>query len=142
MLDFLSITQNPSKKGVVELRPKFKVMSSSDLMIRGGDFYAIWNEKEGLWSTNESVAVRLIDNEIKEYYDRLVGDDKNYETNYYPKYLWDSDTGSIDKWHKFCKKQMWDQYHHLDEKVIFANSEMKKEDYASKRLNYALSEKK
>ena len=138
MLDFLSITQNPSKKGVVELRPKFKVMSSSDLMIRGGDFYAIWNEKEGLWSTNESVAVRLIDNEIKEYYDRLVGDDKNYETNYYPKYLWDSDTGSIDKWHKFCKKQMWDQYHHLDEKVIFANSEMKKEDYASKRLNYAL----
>ena len=138
MLDFLSVTQNPSKKGVVELKPKFKVMSSNDLMVRGGDFYAIWNEKEGLWSKDKSVAVRLIDEEIKEYYDRLVGDDKNYETNYYPKYLWDSDTGSIDKWHKFCQKQMWDQYHQLDEKVIFANSDTKKEDYASKRLPYSL----
>ncbi len=138
MLDFLSVTQNPSKKGVVELKPKFKVMSSSDLMVRGGDFYAIWNEKEGLWSKDKSVAVRLIDEEIKNYYDKLVGEDKNYETNFYPKYLWDSDTGSIDKWHKFCQKQMWDQYHQLDEKVIFANSETKKEDYASKKLPYAL----
>ena len=48
MLDFLMISTRSPKRGVVEIYPKLKIMKSSDLMIRGGDFYAIWIEERGL----------------------------------------------------------------------------------------------
>ena len=33
-----------------------------------------------------------------------------------------AETGMIDTWHKYCQKQMKDQFHMLDEKLIFSNS--------------------
>ena len=65
MLDFLRISTRPGKsKGTIEIYPKFYIMKSSDLMIRGGDFYAIWIEDKGLWSTEEQDAIELIDQEL------------------------------------------------------------------------------
>ena len=40
MVDFLRIATRSSRKGIVEVYPKFIVVKSSDLMIKGGDFYA------------------------------------------------------------------------------------------------------
>ena len=49
MLDFMMISTRSTKRGVIEVYPKFIVTSrSSDLMIRGGDFYAVWVEERGL----------------------------------------------------------------------------------------------
>ena len=48
MLDFMTISTNFTKSGV-EVFPKFKMKKSEDLMIRGGDFYAIWDDERGLW---------------------------------------------------------------------------------------------
>ena len=39
-------------------------------MIRGGDFYAIWIEEQGLWSTDENDALQLIDKELDEYVEK------------------------------------------------------------------------
>ena len=33
-------------------------------MTKGGDFYAVWLEDEGLWSTDEHDALQLIDAEL------------------------------------------------------------------------------
>lgn len=104
-------------------------------MIRGGDFYAIWIEELGLWSTDEQDALHLIDKEVKKYYEEHKA---KYDGSFKPLYLWDADSGMIDKWHKYCQKQMRDSYHNLDESLIFSNVETKKEDYATKRLNYPL----
>lgn len=104
-------------------------------MIRGGDFYAIWIEELGLWSTDEQDALHLIDKEVKKYYEEHKA---KYDGSVKPLYLWDADSGMIDKWHKYCQKQMRDSYHNLDESLIFSNVETKKEDYATKRLNYPL----
>ena len=52
MIDFLMISTRSTKRGVIEIYPKFIIKKSSDLMIRGGDFYAIWIEERGLWSTD------------------------------------------------------------------------------------------
>ena len=41
MIDFLMISTRSTKRGVIEIYPKFIIKKSSDLMIRGGDFYAI-----------------------------------------------------------------------------------------------------
>ena len=62
MIDFLMVSTRSSKRGdVIEIYPKFIIKKSSDLMIRGGDFYAIWLEELGRWSTDEQDAIHLID---------------------------------------------------------------------------------
>ena len=135
MLDFLMIAYRNTKSGF-EVYPKFIIKSShKDLMIRGGDFYAIWDQERGLWSTDEGDAIRLIDAEI----DKYVEEHKGFLGEGVKKlYMWDAGSGSIDLWHKYCQKQMRDSYHMLDEKLIFLNSGVNKKDYASKRLNYSL----
>ena len=105
-------------------------------MIRGGDFYAVWVEERGLWSTDEEDVVRLVDSELKEYADSVRS--KYEDRTMVVAYMWDSDSGSMDRWHKYCQKQQRDFYHMLDENLIFSNTDLKKEDYASKRLNYPL----
>lgn len=67
MIDFLMISTRSTKRGVIEIYPKFVIKKSSDLMIRGGDFYAIWLEERGLWSTDEQDALQLIDRELDKY---------------------------------------------------------------------------
>lgn len=135
MLDFLMISVRSTKNDGVEVYPKFKIMISSDLMIRGGDFYAIWVEDRNLWSTSEQDAIRLIDRELDNY---VKQNRSKFEGSVRVLHMWDADSGSIDRWHKYCQKQMRDNFHMLDEKLIFANDTIKKEDYASKRLNYPL----
>ena len=134
MLDFLMISRRSTKKGV-EIYPKFIIKNSSDLMIRGGDFYAIWIEEKGLWSTDEQDAIRLIDKELENY---LKEHEQYLDGQISVKYMWDAESGTIDSWHKYCQKQMRDSYHTLDDSLIFSNTKTTKEDYASKSLNYPL----
>lgn len=135
MLDFMMVSTRMTKQGSIEVYPKFIVGSKSDLMIRGGDFYAIWNEEEKLWSTKEEVALYLIDKELDAYVEKHKA-----ETEQHMKvlHMWDSDSCMIDKWHKYVQKQLRDSYHSLDEKLIFSNTETTKTDYASKKLPYPL----
>ena len=135
MIDFLRISTRSSKRGVVEIYPKFIITRSSDLMIRGGDFYAIWLEERGLWSTDEQDALQLIDRELDKYAEE---NKSRFEANVKVMHMWDAETGMIDSWHKYCQKQMRDSFHMLDEKLIFSNTPTNKKDYASKRLSYPL----
>lgn len=135
MLDFLMISTRSTKRGVIEIYPKFVIKKSSDLMIRGGDFYAIWNEERGLWSTDEQDVIHLIDNELDRYAEE---NRQRFDSNIKILYMWDSENGMIDHWHKYCQKHMRDSFHMLDEKLIFANTETSKKDYASKKLSYPL----
>lgn len=137
MIDFLLISTRSKKRGVIEIYPKFIIKRSADLMIRGGDFYAIWLEDIGMWSTDEQDALQLIDREL----DKWAAEHKNsFEDEVRILHMWDAESGMIDLWHKYCQKQMRDSFHMLDEKLIFANTPSCKTDYASKKLNYPLQE--
>ena len=136
MNDFLKIATRLTKNGITEIYPKFVIQNPcQNLMIRGGDFYAIWDEERGLWDMSEQDAIKMIDRELdifaEEHKDRYPG-------GYRVLHMWDADTGMIDKWHKYCQKQMRDSFHNLDEKLLFANSPTNRKDYASKRLPYPL----
>ena len=136
MIDFLIISTRNTKRGVIEIYPKFRLYPKShDLMIRGGDFYAIWIEERGLWSTDEQDALRLIDYELDKFAEEYQ---RKHDRDVQVLHMWDSESGMIDSWHKYCQKQMRDSYHMLDEKLIFSNTETNKKDYASKRLSYPL----
>lgn len=135
MLDFLLINTT-TENGMPVLSPDFSVQQSEDLMIRGKDFYAVWVEERGLWSTVEQDALDMIDAELE-----AAAND--YEARYgrrpKVKYMRVSSTRSIQQWHTFCQRDQRDHYHPLDENLTFMDSPPNKKAYASKRLAYSLS---
>lgn len=135
MIDFLMISTRSTKRGVIEIYPKFIIKKSSDLMIRGGDFYAIWIEELGLWSTDEHDALQLIDRELDKYAEE---NRHKFDSNIKVLHMWDAESGMVDAWHKYCQKQMRDSFRMLDDKLIFSNHKTVKKDYASRRLSYPL----
>ena len=125
------------RKEVIEVSPIFLVKNNSkDLMIRGGDFYAVWDEERGLWSVNEDDATRMIDSEVRKESEKI--EESNPGKEVITKYILNANSGMIDSWHRYCQKQLRDNYHQLDTKITFSNSDVKKEDYVSKKLPYPL----
>ena len=131
-MDFFKVgTKFSARSGITEIYPDFKMGKSKDLMVRGGAFYAIWDEEAGLWSTDKDRAVELIDRELWEYKDKIAGSVVKDMATY--------DTGMFEKFLRFCKA-IDNRYHQLDQHLVWANSEVKRTDYASKRLPYPLEE--
>lgn len=136
-LDFyrLSERQLEGKKiGEVEIFPDFKIVRSEDLMVDGKAFNAIWDEEKGMWSTDEYDVQRLIDQEIDAYLPQAENISKVHK-----KYLGNWSTNSWMAFRNYVG-HLSSNRHQLDESLTFANSEVKKKDYVSKRLPYALQE--
>ena len=133
-MDFYVIKEKSTKRGIREIFPDFRVGRSKDLMVRGQRFYAIWDEEAGLWSTDEYDVQRLVDQDLYAYKKRLQ---RNTEDEVVVKTLSDFSSGMWEAFKKYVKS-MSDNSHQLDEKLTFANDEVKKKDYVSKRLSYPL----
>ena len=134
-MDFVHILEKEAagKKNLIEIYPSFKVLRSKDLMIRGKAFYAIWDEAAGLWSTDEFDVQRLVDEEIRKYEVKTPGIFEQYR-----KYLGNWETNSWMTYRNYVT-HLENHYHQLDENITFANTEVKKEDYVTKRLPYSLA---
>ncbi len=135
-MDFFQIKERLSKSGTIEVYPDFKVTRSYDLMIRGKSFYAIWDPEKGLWSTDEYDVQRLVDQEIMAYRDRLA---KTSENPVRAKLMSEFSTRSWADYRRYMSN-LSDNAHQLDEELTFANTEVKKRDYVSRRLPYSLEE--
>ncbi len=139
MLDFYEISY--SKKGkpgseYYEVFPDFKVRRFTDLMIRGGAFYGIWNQETGLWSTDEYDVQALVDKELRAFGKRL---EEEKDLPIRVKYLKDFSSAAWTQYRLFIGK-ISDNYQQLDVNIAFSNTEVKKSDHISKRLNYPLEE--
>jgi hypothetical protein len=98
-------------------------------MIRAHSFYAIWDEAKGLWSTDEYDVQRLVDEEMRVYAEQYPGAHVKYLRN-----------GSNRQWSAFQQHvgNLPDNYHQLDQNLTFANQEVKRTDYVSRRLPYSI----
>ena len=68
MLDFVQIksrTKVTKTGSTIHIYPEFMVGSSKDLMIRGGAFYAVWDERVGFWSQNPQTVCEIVDEELR-----------------------------------------------------------------------------
>lgn len=139
MPDFLTVLmrEKPGKKGGTEVYPAFLIKKSRDLMIRGQDFYAVWLEDEKRWSTDELDALDLIDRTLDKWRSTVGKDLEDPVTVLHTSI---AKNGIIDDWHKYVMRQMRDNFHPLDESLVFSNTEVKKTDYSSMRLPYAKQE--
>ena len=136
MLDFVKIKMKPkSNSKTIEIYPEFLINNSNDLMIKGHDFYAVWDDTAGFWSTDENDIVRLIDGATMEYVHNQIPDGTPASI----KLLSENSSGKWREWKVFCKNHI-DKYHQIDAKITFANQEIKKGDYVSRKLPYPLEE--
>ncbi len=131
----------------LEVYPSFIVNNhSQDIMTRANDFYAIWDEESQLWLTDEQIVINRVDDELKKYAEEVrAEEEKKAEAQDRQKksvktaLMIDSDSGAIDKWHKFVQKQLRANFCILNQHVFFSNQETHKEDYASFKLPYPLA---
>lgn len=135
-MDFYHIKEREAstKKNVLEVYPDFRVMRSQDLMVRAKSFYAIWDEEKGLWSTDEFDVQRLMDKEISAYEVKTPG-----IFDIHRKLLGNFSSNSWLQFRNYVG-HLSDNHHDLDNNLTFRNTEVRKEDYVSKRLPYDLAE--
>lgn len=137
-MDFYRIVITEKKDGTLQIRPDWKVGRSTDLMTRGGSFYAIWDEEKSLWSTDIYDVQRLVDEDL----DRYARVQEKKTGLIYQVARMESNSSKLwDEFQHFLRNS-GNNSHNLDTKLIFANTEVKKTDYASKRLSYSLSDGK
>lgn len=117
-----------------EVYPDFQTGRVDNLMVRGGAFYATWDEKAGLWSTDEFDVVRMIDDELYKFADDLE-EERGLPTEV--KSLANFDDGRWTKYKAWLKHHP-DNYVELDRRLTFANTIVHKSDYVSRRLPYPL----
>ena len=139
MLDFVQVKTSTkvSRRGgleesVIFVYPEFRVCQSEDLMVRGGAFYAVWDEENGTWCKDAGRVVDIVDKMLYEKRDEFP-DDVSVTVKSLRNY-------SSQKWDEFLRycRAMPDNFHELDSTVVFSNDAVQKSDYSSHRLNYAL----
>jgi len=121
------------KDGTVQVYPDWQVDSSKDLMVQGKSFYAFWDENNSIWSRDEFRLRQLIDADLFRYAKENIDDNVPYE-------ILTVQSFSTRMWETLNKfiKNFPDNYHQLDTDLTFINTKVTKNDYVSKKLNYAL----
>lgn len=130
-MDFYQVRERKTKSGI-ELYPDFIVRKSEDLMVRGGAFYAVWDEEAGLWSTDVFTVQRLVDKELY----------ANNETHDEPVTVRSMSSYKSNSWKDFMSYcgNLPSTSDQLDSTLAFANTPVRKQDHCSKRLPYSLGE--
>lgn len=135
-MDFYRIKQHATKNGIIEVYPDFTVGRTKDLMVRGGGFYAIWDEANSIWSTDEYDVQKFVDESLWEYKNDIK--DRAHGT-VVVKTMRDFSNRTWSEFRAYMKN-ISDNAHELDMELTFSNTEVKQEDYRSKRLPYPLQE--
>ena len=139
MFDFMSVTRT-FRNGRYYYRPIFTVKSSiKDLMTRGGEFYAVYDETTGFWSVDKPKLYELIDENTWNYARNDKGFLDDSEHGSVVVQITDSSNTLSVEFDRFCKS-MGNHWNPLDQKMIFSNTEVKRSDYATKALDYPLQE--
>lgn len=133
MLDFVRICEKTSKGKTIVcsefiIRSKYK-----DLMIKGGNFMAFFDESTGFWCTDMQRLVEVIDSMIDEYITEhnIVDAKPLYLSNY-----------TSTKWEELRRyfRSQEDYYEHLDRNILFNNSEVTRKSYATFKLPYDMED--
>ena len=134
-MDFYTIETSPirGQMGMMEAAPWFRNTNSRDIMLRDGDFVAIWNPKTSLWSKNEFDVVDLIDDDVRKYVENAQFQ------NIIPRFC-ESERDGVWRRYRQWTKNMVDTVHPMDRTPVFADTPIRQENYVSYRLPYSLED--
>lgn len=130
-MDFIRVGQKENKDGTREFFPAFLALESQDLVIRGGQFAAIWDEDTSLYSRRLSHVPEIIDRAFQ----KLVGPDvrqgdivkkmRNFDNQLFNKLL-------------SLIRNIGDMGPELDQTLVFADQTPTKSDAATFKMPYSL----
>ena len=126
-MDFYRIKEKSTKNGVIEIYPDFTVGRSQDLMIRGRSFYAIWDEENQIWSTDEYDVQKIVDKSLMKHREKLI---ERNDGTVQAKLMGDFSSRSWSEFRMYMQN-LSDNATQLDEELTFANTKVKKTDYRS-----------
>lgn len=134
-MDFYEIETVPMRgqAGMMEAIPRFINLESRDIMIRDGDFVAVWNPNTGLWSKHEFDVINIVDNDVRDYVD------KSGIQNLFPR-LCQRDADGVWRQYRQWSKNMVNTDHPMDRTPVFSNTPVRQEDHVSYRLPYCLED--
>lgn len=134
MLDFINIlVSKPTRSSPGYIYPDFVCSRCEDLMVKGHDFYAIYDADRRIWSTNEDDVTRLIDRELRKF----KSEHSEY-ADYQIKFMNSSSSGTKQAWRNYVTKLVSDNYIPLDSELRFSDDPLGREAYASKTLPYMM----
>src|SRR5699024_6263053 len=97
--------------------PGFKAIKSDDLMIRGGEMYAVWDESRNIWSSSIYDLVQIVDRAIRDYVSKMPADRAAISR---PEFLVNENNMRLSNFHRFCKN-LDDNFEQLNQKIIFSD---------------------
>ena len=119
-----------------EIYPDFVNKRASDLMVKGGVFYAIYDADTCLWSTDKYDVVRLVDQALWEYKNELEAKEGCLVI---AKTMSSAKTHLLNDFNVYTK-QLDDNFEDLDQRVIFKSETTDEKSYASRKLPYDLED--
>lgn len=136
-MDFYNIRVTREKDGTHTIFVEWVVNRNvTNLLVYHNAFQAIWDEEAGLWSTDEYDVQRIVDKHLFEFNEEYKAK-TGALTHVKALANWDSKAWSTFK--RFLQA-LPENRKDLDTKLTFQNTEVKKEDYVTKRLPYSLEE--
>ena len=135
-MDFYKIKERSTKRDTIDIYPVFNVGRSKDIMVRGKSFYAIWDPEKNMWSTDEYDVQRIVDGDLLKYKDEV---EKRTDCKVNVRWLKDFSSNSWTDFKRYLSS-ISDNNTTLDNKIVFQNQELTRNDYCSKKLDYPLIE--
>ena len=135
-MDQVVIRAEQRNKSTITIYADPKVRGFSDLLIKGGQFYAVYDPNSHLWK-------RGLDDLSKEIDDDILNYAQSYEApegmKVVPKFMNSMSNGA---WNRYLTqlKGLQDSDVQLDQKILFANDDTDRSDYASFKEEYELKE--
>ena len=127
------MTQKIEKPAIPLYFQLLSIGESKDLMTQGKSFYAVWDQFQNKWLTNEMKVIKLVDDELWKYANKLKKEGRTVTVLT----MKDDESGVWKKYTNFIK-YMPNNYHPLDSKILFANDVITRESYASRFVPYVL----
>lgn len=133
-MDQVRVHPKRVSKTKIEIIADPKVRGYHDLLVKGGAFYAVYNERTGLWSQNLQVLSELIDNDIDKFMETYQAPEG---VEVIPQYMQSISNGA---WNRYISslKNLADSKQTLNQRMIFDGETPKREDYATIQLPYRI----
>lgn len=132
-MDFIRVGIKELKDGTRELQPSLQALESQDLVIRGGQFQAIWDAGTNLYSRNLSHVPDIIDRAFAELVapelqpGDIVRKVRNFDNQLFNRFL-------------TLTRSIGDMGPELDQHLVFADQTPSKSDAATFRMPYSLND--
>lgn len=134
--DFIIIRHKFESDGPKEKRityyPDFQYVLSEDLMIRGGDFFAAWDDENQIWTTSETRLCDIIDSYLSWYIQEQGGEGRISRMR-------DDSSGLRSRMKRYFKN-CEDHFVELDDELTFLGESKPRSAHISKTLPYKLED--